>query len=210
MKTKRLVHVALFLALAGLLASGFGKPKPQQAFQVLPDQTADLGPVSLSTAKQKCENWALAAGLETMLARQGVALDQSFWIMRLNGGELCVNTLPSMDDVAGVVNRDFVLNDGRHVRLELRFTPGPPTNVDAVIAALKQQQVTLLMFHGHPYYLTGATYDEQIGREGLRRFLIKELRLANTFAGEPGITFQRYREQNEEIEGIVTVGVIPQ
>ena len=204
---KRFVHLALFLALAALLASGLGK-KPQQAFQTFPDQSIDVGAAALSTAKQHCENWALAAGLETILRKQGVALDQKFWIMRLNGGELCVNTLPSMDALADVVNREFVLNDGRHVQLELRFTPGAPTNIDSVIAGLKQQKVSLLIFHGHPYYLTGATYDEQIGREGLRRFLIKELRLANTFAGEPGITFQRYREQNEEIEGIVTLSVV--
>jgi hypothetical protein len=30
----------------------------------------------------------MAAGLETMLQKQNVALDQSFWVMRLNGGEL--------------------------------------------------------------------------------------------------------------------------
>jgi hypothetical protein len=207
---KRLIQVAFFLALAVFLANASGKKKPQQAFQTIPDQVADIGAGQVSTAKQRCENWALAAGLETMLRTQGVVLDQNFWIMRLNGGELCTNTLPSMDALADVVNREFVLNDGRHVQLEMRFMPGAPTNVDSVIAGLKQQKISLLIFHGHPYYLTGATYDEQIGREGLRRFLIKELRLANTFAGEPGITFQRYRENNEEIEGILTVSVVAQ
>lgn len=203
---KRLVQFALFFVLAALLANGLGK-KPQQAFQTIADQKVDVGVGPLTTAKQRCENWALAAGLETMLRKQGVALDQNFWIMRINLGELCVNTLPSMDNLASVVNREFVLDDGRHVLLAIRYTPGPPTNVDEVIAGLKQQQVALLFFHGHPFYLTGATYDLQIGREGLRRFMIKELRLANTFAGEPGITFQRYREENEEIEGILTVSV---
>ena len=47
-------------------------------------------------AKQNCENWALAAGLETLLQEQNVALDQNFWVMRLNGGELCVDNLPTI------------------------------------------------------------------------------------------------------------------
>jgi len=203
---KRFVHLGFFLALAALLASGLGK-KPQQAFQTFPDQSIDVGAGALSTAKQHCENWALAAGLETMLRKQGVMLDQSFWIMRINLGELCVDTLPSMDSLANVMNREFVLDDGRHVQLQVRYSAGAPSNVDGVIAGLQQQQVALLFFHGHPFYLTGATYDLQVGREGLRRYIIKELRLANTFTGEPGLTFQRYREDNSEIEGILTVSV---
>jgi hypothetical protein len=206
MKLKWLIHLGLFVALAALLASGLGK-KPQQAFQTFPNQSIDVGAAALSTAKRHCENWALAAGLETMLRKQGVALDQSFWIMRINLGELCVDTLPSIESVARVVNNEFVLDDGRHVQLAVRYSPGPPTNVDGVIAGLQQQQVAVLLFHGHPFYLTGATYDLQIGRDGLRRYIIKELRLANTFMGEPGLTFQRYREDNSEIEGILTVSV---
>jgi hypothetical protein len=203
---KPFVHLALFLILAALLASGLGK-KPQQAFQTIPDQTIDVGSVPLTTAKQRCENWALAAGLETMLRKQGVALDQNFWVMRINLGELCTDTLPSMDSLARVVNNEFVMSDGRHVQLQLQYTPGPPTNVDGVIAGMQQQHLALLFFHGHPFYLTGATYDLQIGRDGLRRFMIKELRMANTYHGEPGLTFQRYREDNSEIEGILTVAV---
>jgi hypothetical protein len=204
---KKFISIIAFVFLAALLTQGLDKKKPQQAFQIIPNQTADLNSGAVATAKQKCENWALAAGLETMLARQGVALDQSFWIMRLNHGELCVSPLPSMEKVAEVVNKEFVLDDGRHVQLEIHFTPGAPTNIDAVIAALKHQQVTVLIFRGHPYYLMGATYDEQIGREGLRRFLIKELRMANTFGGEPGVTFQRYREDTAEIDGVLSVSV---
>lgn len=132
MKLKRFVYgtvrvalyAALFVALAALPANA-GK-KPQQAFQTIPDQVADIGAGPMATAKQKCENWALAAGLETMLRQQGIALDQSFWVMRLNLGELCVNTLPSMDALASVVNRDFVLDDGRHVQLAMHYAPGTP------------------------------------------------------------------------------------
>ncbi len=147
----------------------------------------------------------MAAGLETMLQRQNVSLDQSFWVMRLNGGELCVDDMPTIDALKLVVNRDFVLDDGRHVRLEIHFEPGPPLSVDPVIAALKLQQVTLLLWRGHPYYLTGVTYDERIGRDGTRFFEVKEIRLANTYAKLPGVTFQKGRDDPAEIQGILSV-----
>ena len=175
--------------------------KQGQQYYLKPDQTADLAAdTKLNTAKQSCENWAVAAGLETMLQRQNVALDQSFWVMRLNGGELCVDDTPTIDALRLVVNRDFVLDDGRHVRLEIHFEPGPPVNVDPIIAGLKLQQVTLLLWRGHAYYLTGVTYDERIGRDGTRFFEVKEIRLANTYAKLPGVTFQKGRDDPAEIQ----------
>lgn len=178
--------------------------KLQQSYQKKPDQSADLGSVKLVTAKQSCENWAVAAGLELMLQEKGVSLDQSFWVMRLNYGEICAE-LPSIDALARVVNNEFVLDDGRHVRLELQFTPGAPGNVDSIIAGLQQKQAALLILRGHPYYISGVTYDEYIGKDGSRLFEIKELRLANTFAGTPGLAFERERDDAAEIQGILTV-----
>ncbi|HEX3153122.1 MAG TPA: hypothetical protein VHV32_00790 [Candidatus Angelobacter sp.] len=180
--------------------------KQGQQYYLKPDQTADLAAdTKLNTAKQSCENWAIAAGLETMLQRQNIPLDQSFWVMRLNGGELCVDEMPSIEALKLVVNHDFVLDDGRHVRLEIHFAPGPPVSIDPVIAGLKLQQVTLLLWRGHPYYLTGVTYDERIGRDGTRFFAVKEIRLANTYANMPGIMFQKGRDDPAEIQGILSI-----
>ena len=198
-------HFAVFFLLITLSLQAADQKQGQQ-YYLKPDQTADLAAeTKLSTAKQSCENWAVAAGLETMLQRQNVSLDQSFWVMRLNGGELCMDDLPTIDALKLVVNHDFVLDDGRHVRLEIQFTPGPPVSIDSVIAGLKLQQVTLLLWHGHPYYLTGMTYDERIGRDGTRFFEVKEIRLANTYPKLPGATFQKGRDDPAEIQGILSV-----
>jgi hypothetical protein len=198
-------HFAVFFLLITLSLQAADQKQGQQ-YYLKPDQTADLAAeTKLSTAKQSCENWAVAAGLETMLQRQNVSLDQSFWVMRLNGGELCVDDLPTIDALKLVVNHDFVLDDGRHVRLEIQFTPGPPVSIDSVIAGLKLQQVTLLLWHGHPYYLTGMTYDERIGRDGTRFFEVKEIRLANTYPKLPGVMFQKGRDDPAEIQGILSV-----
>lgn len=198
-------YFAIFFLLIALTLQAADQKQGQQ-YYLKPDQTADLAAdTKLNTAKQSCENWAMAAGLETMLQRQNVPLDQSFWVMRLNGGELCVDDAPTIDALKLVVNRDFVLDDGRHVRLEIQFTPGPPVSIDPIIAGLKLQQVTLLLWRGHPYYLTGLTYDERIGRDGTRYFEVKEIRLANTYAKLPGVTFQKGRDDPAEIQGILSV-----
>jgi hypothetical protein len=194
----------MFLLL--MLSLHAADKKQQQSYYLKPDQSADLASdTRLITAKQSCENWALAAGLETMLQQQNVALDQNFWVMRLNGGELCVSDLPTIEALTQAVNKEFVLDDGRHVRLEIHFAPGPPLSIDPVIAGMKLQQVTLLLWRGHPYYLTGITYDERIGRDGTRFFEVKEIRLANTFAKLPGVTFEKGRDDPAEIQGILSV-----
>jgi hypothetical protein len=204
---RRLQFAILFLLLLALSLQAADK-KQQQSYYLKPDQSADLArDTKLITSKQNCENWALAAGLETMLQQQNVALDQNFWVMRMNGGELCLSDLPTIEALTQTVNKEFVLDDGRHVRLEIHFTPGPPVSVDPVIAGLKLQQVTLLLWRGHPYYLTGLTYDERIGRDGTRFFEVKEIRLANTFAKLPGVTFEKGRDNADEIQGILSVAV---
>jgi len=198
----------LVFAAVSLHAGDKVSKKLQQSYQLKPDQTADLGSLKLITAKQSCENWAVAAGMETMLQAKGVSLDQNFWVMRLNYGEICAD-LPSIDALAKVVNNEFVLEDGRHVRLELQFTPGAPGHVDSIIAGVQEKQVAMLIYRRHPYYISGVTYDEYIGKDGSRLFEIKELRLANTFAGRPGLAFERERDDAGEIQGIMTVTVAP-
>ncbi|HEY6969113.1 MAG TPA: hypothetical protein VJA94_07915 [Candidatus Angelobacter sp.] len=182
------------------------KKMPQSHLK--PGQTASIDTDKLITAKQRCENWAVAAGLETMLKQQNVALDQNFWVMRFNGGELC-SQVPAPELLSHVVNNEFVLDDGRHVQLELQYLSGVPTNIDALIAALKEQKISLLLLRGHPYYLTGATYDEYVNRDGSRMFIVTELRLANTFAREPGLAFVKGRDNMDEISAVISVNVTP-
>jgi hypothetical protein len=213
MLQSRLQSAIAFLAMV-FLAFALSLPvagQKQQSYYLKPDQTADLASeTKLITAKQSCENWALAAGLETMLRQQNLPMEQNFWVMRLAGGELCLSDLPSIEAVAHTVNNEFVLDDGRHIRLELHFVPGPPVNIDAVIAGLKLQQISLLLWRGHPYFLTGITYDEHIATDGTRLFVLKEMRLANTFGKQPGVTFEKGRDNPDEIQGIMSITVTAQ
>lgn len=198
------IAIALFLCAASHSAD---KKKLGQSYQLKPDQVAELTDVKLITAHQNCENWAIAAGLEMMLRAQDVKIGQSFWVTRLSGGEVCTPDLPSVDAIAKEVNREFVLDDGRHVRLELNFTPGAPSQIDSVIVGLQRQQVSMLLWRGHAWYLSGMLYDEYIGLDGGRMFQVKELRLANTFARQPGAAFVRGRDDASEIGGVLSVSV---
>jgi hypothetical protein len=200
-------RTALLLLLVLMQATVPKRKQQQQAYELKPDQTADLHAAKTVVAKENCENWALAAALEAMLQQQNVALDQSYWVMRMNGGLLCASTFPDPEALGRMVNREFVLDDGRHVRLELNFTAGAPVDIDSVIARLQRDQISVMIWRGHPYYLVGATYDEHVGRDGSRLYEIKELRLANTFAKLPGVTFQKGRDDVGEIGGVVTVSV---
>ena len=204
-----------FLAMTLLVFVFFLAAKAQQQppsyLYLKQDQTVDLASkTKLIKAKQSCENWGLAAGLETMLRHQNVALDQNFWVMKLEGGDLCLTRLPKVESLAQTVNGEFVLDDGRHVRLETHFIAGAPINVDSVIVALKLQQVSLVIWRGHPYFLSGITYDEHITSNGMRIFVLKEMRLADTFPKLPGVTFEKGRDNPDDIQGILGVTVTAQ
>lgn len=200
------VGIVVLTLLVSVTASDQKRLPP---VQINPGQTADLDAPKLITARENCENWAVAAGLEAMLKQQDVALDQNFWVIRISGGEICASDIPSAEALAKVVDREFVLDDGRHVRLELHYLPGAPTNIDAVIAGLKLNRLSLMLLRGHVYYLTGATYDEYIHNDGSRMFVISELRLANTFPRQPGLAFTRGSDNIDDIGGIITVSATP-
>ncbi len=181
--------------------------KKKHALYTKPAQAVDLENEKYVTAKQNCESWGLAAGLETILKRQDVHLDQNFWVTRIHGGELCVPDLPSVETLTHAINGEFVLEDGRHVRLELHYISGAPTNIDDVVAGIQRKRLSLLLFRGHAYYLTGVTYDEFIAGNGSRFFGITEMRLADTFPKMPGTTFQKGRDDATEISGTLSVSV---
>jgi len=200
--------IALIILLLTVFLHAADKKK-RGVIMVNPGQTADLETAKMATARQNCESWALAAGLETLLRRQDVTLDQDYWIARLNGGGLC-RPLPALDSLAERINQEITLPDTRHVRLELNLFVGAPVSADPLISGIKNQQLWLLVWRGHPYYLTGATWDEQIMINGQRSFDVKELRLADTWAKKPDVVFQRGRDDLSEIDGVFTVSVIPQ
>jgi len=174
-------------------------------------QTAELpSPPALSVA-QKCENWAWAAGVESILRSQGVALDQHYWVQKSDGGEICLESLAPLEQLSKVVTGEYVLDDASKVRLEARYTLGAPANVDSIILGLRGGHPALLIWRGHAYVIYGVLYDEYVSPTGHRLFDIRELKLVNPVYEDDRrlVSFLKDRDDPAEIGGTLEISVTP-
>lgn len=181
--------------------------------QLKPGQTAQLAVLPAVVARQKCENWAWAAALEAVLRVQGVRLDQTYWVTRLNGGELCLPRAGAPDDlIRALESQRHVLDDGRTMRLHVRYTAGAPRSVDDLIMSLRQNRPLILFWRGHACLLSAMTYDEFIGPNGARIFEVRDLSLVDAYykPGERGRTGTFVKGANDlaELDGMMQVQVV--
>lgn len=210
MRRLRAVAVVVLICLPLL-----GDKKKAIPMQMRPKQHAELPALPAVVAKQKCGNWSWAAAFETMLRMQGVGapLDQAYFITRLNGGEACMDSPGDWENVIRALTRDYyVLYNGRKLRLEPRFVAGPPTAPDDLIMGLRRNLPPMLILRGRAYLLTGVSYDEFIAPNGARMFQVTELKLMDPYAPadkpERYVTFDRAKDDANEIDGVFTVRVL--
>ncbi len=203
----------LILALAGGAWAADNKPQPQPTLLARPNQAVDINGLKVPTPAQKCENFGWAVGLELMLRMQGVQLDQKYWITKIEGGELCQEQLRPMEELAQAVDGDYQLDSGAKVRLKTSYTKGPPTVLDDLIVSIREGSPWLFVWKGHPYLVDGLLYDEYIGPNNARIFMVKEIKLLDPLAApddaQRQVTFVRGRDNLEEIDGTMTVRAIP-
>jgi len=171
--------------------------------------TAELPSPPAGGVAQKCENWAWAAGVETILRSQGVALDQHYWVQKSDAGEICLESLAPLEQLSKVVTGEYVLDDASKVRLEARYTLGAPANVDSIILGLRAGQPALLVWKGHAYVLYGVVYDEYVSPTGHRFFDIRELKLVDPFFADDGrlLSFVKDRDDSADIGGTFEIAV---
>lgn len=178
-----------------------------------PNQTVEIKGLKVPAPVQKCENFGWAAGLELMLRMQGVALDQKYWVTKMEGGELCITQLRPMEELAGVVNGEYLLDVGRKVQLQARITHGAPTVLDDFIVSLREGSPFLLVWKGHPYVVYGMTYDEFIAQNNARIFMVKEIKLIDPLAAaddpQRQVSFVRGRDNLGDVDGTMMVRAVP-
>ena len=212
----RLAVVLLLLVVVPGSAQIFHKKKKSYPpFALHKDLKADLPVMPVVVAKQKCANWAWAAALETTLRAQGVPLDQQFWVLRLNKGELCLDTPGAPEDLIRYLERDaHVLSDGRKVRLHAVYTPGPPTSMDALIRSIQQNRPVIVYWRGRARILSGVTYDENVSPTGDHMFEGRELRLVDLYANpkDPARLekFVKGTDSLADFAGTMQVQVLPE
>lgn len=209
--------VCALVTVLALFASA-QKPKKIKSyppFALHKNLTADLQILPVVVARQKCANWAWAAALETVLRSQGVPLDQTFWVLRLNNGEPCLDSPGTPEDLIRYLERDpHVLDDGRKVRLRVVYTPGPPTAMDALIRSIQQNRPVIVYWRGRARVLSGVTYDENVAPTGDHLFVARELRLVDLYAApkDPArvAKFVKGTDNPAEFDGMMQVQVLPE
>ncbi|HXE91986.1 MAG TPA: hypothetical protein VNK82_13600 [Terriglobales bacterium] len=204
----RALRLLSVLVLCALAASAQDPKKLKgMPLAVKPAQEEQIGDLAVARAGQKCDNWSWAAGVETLLQRQDVKLGQEFWLLRAYAGTVCVSPLGDAEKLASAINGEYVLDDGRKVRLAARFLPGPPAQADWMILALRRGHPFLLLWRGHAYLVQGVIYDEYIAPTGARLFEIREFRLLDPFAegDQQRVTFVKGRDDAAELAGTLDV-----
>ncbi len=198
--------LAALVALSGPFSAADQKKKVP-AFYLRADQKEQIAGFTSVAARQKCANWAWAAGVETLLRGLGVALPQNYWVNKVSGSEVCA-PLGDWESLARRVPGEYLLDDGRKVRLEARYVLGAPTAPDDLIAAVRRGQPVLIGWRGSAYLMHGVVFDEYLSPTGVRRFAVKELMLTNPLIaeGEERVTsFVKGRDDPAEIQGTLEI-----
>lgn len=203
--------LAILLILAVSAPSPAAKKKKGIPLLVNPAVTAELASPPAGGVAQRCENWAWAGGVEAILRAQNVPLDQHYWVQKSDGGEICLESLAPLEQIARVLNGEYVLDDGSKVRLEARYTAGSPVNLDSIILGLRGGRPALLVWKGHAYILYGVVYDEYVAPTGNRFFDIRELKLVDPFFEDEGrlVSFVKDQDDAADLGGTFEVIATP-
>ncbi len=205
-----IVLLVYFAFLVGSVIAQNPKPKGF-SLQQNPDQWAQLRNVPEVLAEQKCENWAWAAGIETILRKENIPLDQRFWVDKLNGGAVCDDTPASMEMLSRVIDGDYTLADGRKVRLKSRYIAGAPTSTDSIIVPLAMRRPYILWWNQHAYIVEGAKWNEYIFPSGQKQIEMKEISLLDSFheGDKRHVKFVTGKDDPNDIGGTFEVLVTP-
>ncbi|HMK28633.1 MAG TPA: hypothetical protein VK473_03045 [Terriglobales bacterium] len=209
LRPRSLTLLAVAAAILVATGSSLAKKKPAPgSLQQNPAQTAELPDLPFFPAAQKCENWAWAAGVQSILKAQGVNIQQDYWITKANAGEVCVDTPMQLPDIAGVIDGDYVLDDGDKVHLESRILAGPPTDVGTIVASINQGRPMLLFWKNHAFLLLGIVYDEYFYVNGQRLLEAREIKLVDPYDRKPA-SLVKGQDDPGEIGGTLEVIVGP-
>ena len=204
-------RVILMIAFAALALPLAARKRPMGAPLVrLPDKVLELTVFWLPTPAQKCANWAWAVAVEAMLKSQQVTIKQNAWVQKANYGEVCIDAAPTLEQLAKVIDGAYVLDDGRHVRLQSVYFAGAPTIPDDLIAPLRQGRPVLLYWKSRALVVRAVKYDEYVYPNGQRMFEITEMRLVDALltGAERELTFVNGRDDPADIGGVFHVVVI--
>ena len=195
---------AFFLSVIALLSSA----SPQDVGSVRYVQRYDrLRDIAFVPAKQRCENWALGAVLQSVLEMQGVAIPQAKWVVKLGGTNVCSPFLKAHSAIASNIEGDYRLDnaDTVHLQATAEDTFVPPAKL---INAIQQNRPFIWIWKNHTFMAVGIQYVEEIDdASGARQYDIRQIDLLDPFAGaeQQPIVFKKTTASLKEVGGIVEV-----
>jgi hypothetical protein len=120
----------------------------------------------------------------------------------------------SLKEIAAKIRGRQLLSDGRPVMITADFVPTTPT-IDiswTIVGALREHQPLLIVWKSQLYVLYGAVFDEVIGDDGGRAFMIHKLLLLDTrYSGtRREVAFNRETDDWSAVQGLLRLAVAPQ
>src|SRR5579863_3130388 len=156
-------ELALIVSIFAIASSAVaGRKKSMGTLYRKADQKVEIAnaSASLGAAHRKCENYAWAAIVETIMRAQKVPIGQDDWAVRTSNGMKCFPALDDYAQRAEALNGDYTLDDGTKIRVHAEYSGVPQP--DALIYSLSIGRPLLIVWNGRPYLLYGLTYDELI------------------------------------------------
>ena len=196
----------LAIMLAFTVAAHAGK-KQGLSLTKLPTASAEIKSLALPLAKQKCPNWAWAATVEMMLARQDVDIKQTDWILKADGGELCIENTPSLERIKRVVEGNYVQPDGSKIHITGIVTKDI-TDVGYLVGSLREGHPLLILYGGRVLVLQSILYDEYIYPNNQRMFEVVKMTLLDPLGGAP-VIYDKTTDDPNRVEGAFEVRVGP-
>lgn len=170
----------------------------------------DITDLPLVRAEEDCANWAWAAAVEAVLRSSGVTeYPQEYWMDKLYGGTVCLDRVGEIERLIKALEGEYVLDDGKHVKISSNYSPGLPVNASELLVPLLQNRVQIIFVNGKAMLFTGARWEDVPKPMGDRTVIVRELRLADLTrpAGQQALTLNPETDDLSQVSGIFRISV---
>ncbi len=203
--------------VVGMLALAAGsaaeKKKAPQSY-VKPDQFVEIAKAAESfgsAEKPQCANYGWAAAVNTLLAADKVKKPQSFWVVKTSGGDRCFPNIEDPVAFTKAITGDYVLDDGRRIKISADFTPGVPTNMDALISDLQAGRTAMMLFDHRIMLLKAVKYDDILRTYRDHYTVSREIHLVDPMqpvaSKDRVVVFTRDKDDAARFQGVITLTV---
>jgi hypothetical protein len=196
-----------------VLGAGYAadKKKAPQSY-VKPDQFVEIAAETFGVAeKPQCANYGWAAAVNTLLASDKVKKPQSFWVVKTSGGDRCFPQIEDPVAFTKAIAGDYVLDDGRRIKISADFTPGAPTNMDPLISGLQAGRTAMMLFDHRIMLLKAVKYDDILRTYRDHYAVSREIHLVDPMqpvsSKDRVVVFTRDKDDPARFQGVITLRV---